>query len=454
MLKRSDYVETAHFGGGSSGQPRSSADYLEEIAEEKLKRKMEREENAQLTRKLDEDWGLVRNLIKHKGAQEEKSSGKNEDYDLLLTSLLFGDQERKPLVKKGEQKELDQAKAVSLNVVVLENLHTMMQSKNVLEVKECFDFLISCDNKRPNSSVTEQLLKYLSSKGLNKCTLRSVCLLVFALSFKELQSFAVTKLISYLRVPNYSSIEGIARKILLCHIFSTSLTQKFIPETVVALQNLLVLFCQANSLKEKFVPSFLHEKFISNNAFELDDKNLQDIGLTLILPDFFDKDLAQKECIKHKLLLLTLQVLQRFVKLYKKLDTFESIFIDFPVILSALEKRLPNLTSNIIQEITTSFDETRETVPVTLERKKPKMISMLEPRIEPLKKKHDSRKLLIKSYKREFKGAQRELRKDNAFIRETVLKGTLEKDRKRKEKVKKLMAEIAEERSMFKKKRR
>ena len=67
----------------------------------------------------------------------------------------------------------------------------------------------------------------------------------------------------------------------------------------------------------------------------------------------------------------------------------------------------------------------------------------MSPRIEPLRTKATLTQRLKRKVKRETKAATRELRKDNAFLKSVWLKETLKRDHERKEKVKRIMADIS-----------
>ena len=80
------------------------------------------------------------------------------------------------------------------------------------------------------------------------------------------------------------------------------------------------------------------------------------------------------------------------------------------------------------------------------------ILPMIEPRIESsLRKKRQPIKKLQKKVKREFKGAQRELRKDNRFIRDVELKQMKADDAERKRKVNRILADLASDLHNYKK---
>ena len=111
LLKRADYVETAHFGGGDEdgGHRKSQSEYLDEVMNEKRKRQYEQEMNWTLTEKLDEEWKDVRSLLNvqpgkndtHRQPIEQKTAAGDEepavarDYDIVMREMLFASKSSK-----------------------------------------------------------------------------------------------------------------------------------------------------------------------------------------------------------------------------------------------------------------------------------------------------------------------------------------------------------------------
>lgn len=88
-------------------------------------------------------------------------------------------------------------------------------------------------------------------------------------------------------------------------------------------------------------------------------------------------------------------------------------------------------------------DERRQAIE-RIKRNDMVILPLLEPRIESLNaKKGDPLLKLNKKVKREFKSAQRELRKDTAFLKEVWMKEMKERDEMRKKKVNKIIADLA-----------
>ena len=95
--------------------------------------------------------------------------------------------------------------------------------------------------------------------------------------------------------------------------------------------------------------------------------------------------------------------------------------------------------------------EARRHIPAP-KRKDFVILPMIEPKIEKkLRKQHEPMKKLKKQVKREQKGAQRELRKDNRFMKEVRMKEMREGDEERKRKVNRIIADLASDLHDFKK---
>jgi nucleolar protein 14 len=177
------------------------------------------------------------------------------------------------------------------------------------------------------------------------------------------------------------------------------------------------------------------------------------------------------EGTEDKFVIRLLDLIKQIASNYKRLPAYTEMFIVVKPILEHLsrednimdekiKKRLTECLEHLGSPDSTGSSEDSEvtTSKVSIAvKKKPFILPMIEPRIESWQDKHDKKnknvtKKLAKKVTREFKGAQRELRKDNKFIKETWLKETIEKDDRRKRKVRELIGDLASQQKMFKKK--
>ena len=97
------------------------------------------------------------------------------------------------------------------------------------------------------------------------------------------------------------------------------------------------------------------------------------------------------------------------------------------------------------------------------EKKKPKALRLYEPKIErvidgkrkrPVGKERQEREKLLHKYKREMKGAVREIRRDKAFLAKVKLKETLKSDLERKQKVREIFGSAATQQGELRKLKR
>lgn len=133
-----------------------------------------------------------------------------------------------------------------------------------------------------------------------------------------------------------------------------------------------------------------------------------------------------------------IELLQTFANYYAELPSFKELFetaLDLLNLIST-EKHpqlLRDMISNLKEFITKTSGKTREQLKLIV--KKPTQIVQLEPKIEA-RSRHDpkhhntvisEKQLNQKRYKRELKGAIKELRKDNQFLAKVQYDEMIEK---------------------------
>uniref|UniRef100_A0A8D0CV23 NOP14 nucleolar protein homolog (yeast) n=1 Tax=Sander lucioperca TaxID=283035 RepID=A0A8D0CV23_SANLU len=166
---------------------------------------------------------------------------------------------------------------------------------------------------------------------------------------------------------------------------------------------------------------------------------------------------TQRLELKNELMCLStcLDLVKRCCLLYKDLTSFACIF---QPIRSLLSKHLSAQTlPELLQELHSEILETISSAPVThsrlvLERKKPIPLKLLTPKIVEVldygKKRGSTREerekeRLQHKYKKEFKGALREIRKDTRFLAREKLNEVMNRDSERKRKVRELFGSLA-----------
>ncbi|KAM9734391.1 nucleolar protein 14 [Menidia menidia] len=159
----------------------------------------------------------------------------------------------------------------------------------------------------------------------------------------------------------------------------------------------------------------------------------------------------------HRLTCLStcLGLVERCCQLYKDLTSFTYIFQPIEILLSkhlstqTLPESLQELSSTILNAIRNAAAPHRRLV---FEKKKPIPLKLLTPKIVEVldygKKRGSTREerekeRLKHKYKKEFKGALREIRKDSRFLAREKLGEVMKRDDERKRKVRELFGSLA-----------
>uniref|UniRef100_A0A8C5EWD3 NOP14 nucleolar protein homolog (yeast) n=1 Tax=Gouania willdenowi TaxID=441366 RepID=A0A8C5EWD3_GOUWI len=163
-----------------------------------------------------------------------------------------------------------------------------------------------------------------------------------------------------------------------------------------------------------------------------------------------DRDRDQLTCLST-----CLDLVKRCCLLYKELTSFTHIFQPIRVLLSkhlssqTLPDSLQELQSEIVEMISSAPAAHRVLV---FDKKKPIPLKLLTPKIVEVldygKKRGSSREereqeRLKHKYKKEFKGALREIRKDSRFLAREKLSEVMNRDAERKRKVRELFGSLA-----------
>ncbi|XP_024936270.1 nucleolar protein 14 homolog isoform X2 [Cephus cinctus] len=169
-------------------------------------------------------------------------------------------------------------------------------------------------------------------------------------------------------------------------------------------------------------------------------------------------DLLQDELndeFRVKALLVAVNLLSEF---RNQLEELEAVYSIFEPIVKLLKmntwKRYPTNIKEHIQKIHKDLEElkNKRLEYMVLAKKKPKALRLYEPRIEkvydgkrhkPMSKEKAEREKLLHKYKREMKGAIREVRKDRAFLAKVQIKQQIKSDAERKRKVLEIFGEAS-----------
>ncbi|CAO2640223.1 Nucleolar protein 14 [Lemmus lemmus] len=149
-----------------------------------------------------------------------------------------------------------------------------------------------------------------------------------------------------------------------------------------------------------------------------------------------------------------LNLLKHCVLMYNVLPSFHAIIRPHRALAEHLvdcdlPQDLQELSRNILSEMESQKQHCRPLIcekskPVPLKLFTPRLVKVLEfGRKQGSTKEEQERKRLIHKHKREFKGAVREIRKDNQFLARMQLSEIMERDAERKRKVKQLFNSLA-----------
>ena len=344
----------------------------------------------------------------------------------------------------------------------IKSIDKIIKSTDCEAIRNEVDKLIN--EKTINSSIFDHLQNVLINVDCDTSLANSIGLLSLAASVPELKDAVFFKLIELLRLSKMSNLSEICNLVMYCKYIYQITSKAYFPEVIKTIQNILILFSMSKDDK-LFLPiykiqrlkerrNFLHlseDKKLGEELVRFDLKVIASIDFTEL-----DGDQIRVDQFKFSLLDETLNLIIQFKERYKQLEAFESIFYFINKLINQLNLEYPSLAFKLNQtlEVDANCKPTKLTH-LILPKQKPSILPMLEPNYAIRgKQKHTSKEIeqsIKKRLKRDTKSIQRELKKDTAFISSVKLEETLEKDRIRKEKVKRLIGEIQAERSMFKK---
>uniref|UniRef100_A0A672FTS5 NOP14 nucleolar protein homolog (yeast) n=1 Tax=Salarias fasciatus TaxID=181472 RepID=A0A672FTS5_SALFA len=259
------------------------------------------------------------------------------------------------------------------------------------------------------------------------------------------------------------SLQDLASGLLLCclAVEYVSFSKRFFPELITFLTGTLHLAVQDKSSLGSYtvVPPFRPSGKYSDLLVPSDSESWKSWSKkSLPLSATQNLDLkTDPEIDEHRLMCLStcLDLVKRCCLLYKDLTSFTHIFQPTRELLS---KHLSSQTlPGPLQELHSSILEIIGDAPAThsrlvFDKKKPIPLKLLTPKIVEVldygKKRGSTREdkekeRLKHKYKKEFKGAVREIRKDSRFLAREKLTEVMNRDAERKRKVKELFGSLA-----------
>ncbi|KAM4054069.1 nucleolar protein 14 [Anomaloglossus baeobatrachus] len=274
---------------------------------------------------------------------------------------------------------------------------------------------------------------------------------------------AVTVMSQLLTKCPVTSLEDVAAGLFIACIFLeyVSLSKRFIPEIINFLLGILHLASpRSGSVDYVVVPPFkLHGKFSELLVIDSAEDAASWVKTNLPLKAINSLNAQTETEINHfKLtcIAVCLDLVKRCVDNYGTLPAFQEIFSP---IEKVLRKHLPQSTypeniqdscKNILEDI--EKYSTKPYSPLVFEKQMPVPKKMFTPKVMPVlefgkkqgcNKVERERKRLIHKHKREFKGAVREIRRDNQFLAREKLQETARRDSERKRKVKELFHSLS-----------
>ncbi|XP_040481289.1 nucleolar protein 14 [Ursus maritimus] len=258
------------------------------------------------------------------------------------------------------------------------------------------------------------------------------------------------------------SLQDVVKGLFVCSVFLdyVSLSRRFIPELINFLLGTLYLAApskhgQGYTLVHPFRASGKNSELLLVSD-EADTATWQRRGLSLRWAGGL-KAQTKTEANHTRLscLAVCLALVKHCVLLYSSLPSFHDIVRPLGALLTehlADRRHPPELQELCRSTLADMEKQERRCRPLICEKSKPVPLKLFTPRLvrvlefgrkQGSSKEEQERKRLIHKHKREFKGAVREIRRDNQFLARMQLSETLERDAERKRKVKQLFNSLA-----------
>lgn len=226
------------------------------------------------------------------------------------------------------------------------------------------------------------------------------------------------------------------------------------------------VFLEYVSYSKRFSPELLTflARLLCHDVLKLEDENsaktLKNIEFKLPLKALGNDLLEWNDDLKVKVVYGSIKLVEKCASLYKELPSCPEIAGSLSVVCQKLmNATYPEKLKDLIGSTLVQLGCKVERRPLRPSKKPPSMKQLLEPKFS-MKfdgRKHFSggeKKVELKKlnyqYKKEMKGAMREVRRDNQFLAHHILKERIERDVERKEKVKRIYRELANQEGEYK----
>ncbi|XP_011642676.1 nucleolar protein 14 [Pogonomyrmex barbatus] len=272
----------------------------------------------------------------------------------------------------------------------------------------------------------------------------------------------MSQIIMKAHIKKYRS--DISKGLFICTLILeyTLLSKRFAPSVINFLHGIIYIATPANLTQNvKVIPPFkaVCKVLIMNkiNSYNTIKPN----GAHMFITDLIHEELDDE--FKVKALLTAVNLLTEFKNQFQELEAIYSIFEHILQLLKINKFKQYSLNvKNHIKELYKELEllQTKKLEYMVLEKKRPKPLRTYEPKIitvydgkqhkSMLKEKAEREKLLHK-YKREFKGAVREIKRDRDFLVKVQIAKQIKNDAERKRKVNEIFREAAIQQNEFKK---
>ncbi|XP_023232637.1 nucleolar protein 14-like [Centruroides sculpturatus] len=264
---------------------------------------------------------------------------------------------------------------------------------------------------------------------------------------------ATILLMRFLGECRIKSVQEVFYGLFVCNVALeyVSFSKRFLPEVLYFLLKLIF----STSSKETYPNAFKFTKFDLNLSSSIVD-DIPKLKLSDVRK--FTKEVD--DCLKVQIINSIVDLTTKFLTLYSEypsgLELFSTIK-NFKLLQDT--QYYPEYLIKKIERLITLSQWTQNKQLLKQKKQPTKCLRFLEPRIEDKfegRKQHKGSKSKLEKeklryqYKRELKGAVKEIRSDNYFLANLKLNEELERDAERKQKVKELYRELAMQESDFK----
>uniref|UniRef100_A0A8B9BMP1 NOP14 nucleolar protein n=1 Tax=Anser brachyrhynchus TaxID=132585 RepID=A0A8B9BMP1_9AVES len=263
-----------------------------------------------------------------------------------------------------------------------------------------------------------------------------------------------------------TTLQDVIKGLFICCLFLEyiSLSRRFVPELINFLVGILHISlpkkqAQGYTVVHPFTPMGKNlELLLVCDKKDLESWQKQNLPLSIV-NRLKEASRTEMNHIRLSCLALCFDLIKRCAVLYESLPSFHEIMHPVKILLTQHSGH-PEWYHGALKELE---NKAKHYTPLVCEKKKPVPLKQYTPKIVKVlefgrkqggNKKEQERKRLIHKHKREFKGAVREIRKDNQFLARMQLSEIMERDSARKRKVKELLSSLATQEGEWKAMRR